>query len=126
MAAVVGRARSCVDVRGRAWSCAVVRGRARSCVVGRARVVVRGPSFVVVCGRARSCVVVRGSAWSCVVVRGRQLLPFCRFAASTAVARNHARTQGRTTYNNALNPPGVEWINCFVCFKVRVSIRTSY
>ena len=53
MAAVVGRARSCVVVRGRARSCAVVRGRARSCV------------------RGRSCVIVRGSAWSCVVVRGR-------------------------------------------------------
>ena len=48
MAAVVGRARSCV----------VVRGHARSCV--------RGRSFVVVRGRARS------------VERGRAVLPASR------------------------------------------------
>ena len=35
MAAVVGRARSCVV--GHAWSCVVVRGRAWSCVVVRGR-----------------------------------------------------------------------------------------
>ena len=75
MAAVVGRARSCVVVRGRAWSCVrgrscvVVRGRAWSCVVvrGRAQSVVRSRSCAV--GRARSCVV--GRARSCAVVRGR-------------------------------------------------------
>ena len=78
MAAVVGRARSCVVVRGRARS--VVRGRARSCVVGRARSCVRDRSFVVVRGRARSCVVVRGRAWSC---------RSARFAASTAVAQTN-------------------------------------
>ena len=63
----------------------VVRGRARSCVV------VRGRSCTVV--RARSCVVRR--ARSCVVVN------LCCFAASTVVARNHARTHGRTTYLSA-------------------------
>ena len=90
MAAVVGRARSCV--RGRSCvvvrarpryptrppgvgSCAVVRGRARSVVRGRACVICHVWSCAVV--RGRSCVVVRVRAWSvvrgrsCVVVRGR-------------------------------------------------------
>ena len=103
MAAVVGRARPCAIVRGsRAWSCAaVVRGRAR-----RAR--------SVVCGRAWSYVVVRGRAWSSITtvlpLRGQHCRA-ARFAASTAVARNHAQTHGRTTYNNPLNPPGVGWVN---------------
>ena len=96
MAAVVGRAWPCVVVRGgRAWSCAVVRGRAWSVVRGRARVVVRGHARSVVCGRARSCVVVRGRAWSSITavlpLRGQHCRA-ARFAASTAVARNHART----------------------------------
>ena len=81
MAAVVGRARSCV--RGR--SCVVMRGS----VVGHAWscVVVRGSARSVVRGHARSCVV--GHSWSCVVVRS------CRsasFAASTAVTRTNEGT----------------------------------
>ena len=99
---VVGRARSCVHGR----SCAVMRGRARSVVRGRAWSVVRG----------RACVVGH-SWWSCVVVRS---CGSARFAASTAVAR----TNERTTSNNPLNPPGVGWVNLFYFFKVRVSIRT--
>ena len=68
MAAVVGRARSCVVMRGRAWSCAVVR----ACVVvrGRSCVVVRGRACVVV----RAWPVIRGRAWSC----GRVVLPASR------------------------------------------------
>ena len=110
MAAVVGRARSCV--RGR--SCVVVRGRARSCV------------------RGRPCVVVRGR--SCAVVRGRAVVPFCplrgqhcraaRFA-STAVTRTNEQTNERTTSNNPLNPPGVGWVNFFYPIKVRVSMGTQ-
>ena len=61
---------------------AAVVGRARSCVCGRARSCVRGRSCVVVRGRAWS--VVRG--WSCVVV------PFCPLRGSTAVARTNERT----------------------------------
>ena len=89
MAAVVGRARSCVRgrawscVRGRSfvvihchsWSCVVVHGRAWSVVRSRARSCVRGRSFVVIRGCARS--VVRGRAWSC---------RSARFAASTAAS----------------------------------------
>ena len=85
MAAVVGRARSCM--RGSAWSCAVVR--ARSVVRGRARSCVRGRSFVVV--RGRSCVVVRGR--SRVVVRSCRA---ARFAASTAVTRTNEGRNERT------------------------------
>ena len=138
MAAVVGRARSCVRgrscvvVRGSVWSCAVgrawscMRGRARSCAVvrGRARSCVRGRSFVVVRGRARSV----GRGRSCAVV------PFCplrgqhcraaRFAASTAVTRTNEGRNERTTYNNPLNPPGVGWVNFFYPIKVRVSMGT--
>ena len=118
MAAVVGRARSCVRGRscvvvcGRARS--VVCGRARSCMRGRARSCMRGRSCAVVRGRARSCVhgrsfvVVRGRSCvvgrgrSCAVVRGRAVVPFCplrgqhcraaRFAASTAVTRTNEGT----------------------------------
>ena len=125
----------CVVVCGRAWSCVVVRGRARSCLCGRAwscavcrarsvvrgrvRSCVRGRSFVVVRGRAWSCVVVRGRAWSCAVVRGRSyvVLRSCRsarFAASTAMTRTNEGTNERTTSNNPLNPPGVEWVKFFL------------
>ena len=99
-----GRAwRSCVAVvrGGRAWSCVVVRGRARSCAV------VRGPS----------CVAVRG----CVVVRGHHSLPFCPLRGQHC---RDARTDGHTTYNTPINPPGVGWVNFFYPIKVRVSIRT--
>ena len=113
MAAVVGRARSCVlghawsVMRGRARSCAVVRGRAwsvvrcraRSCAVVRAWSVIRGHSW--------SCVVVRGR--SCAVVRGRAVLP-----ASRPALPWHERTNERTTSNNPLNPPGVGWVNFFL------------
>ena len=105
MAAVVGRARSCVRGRscvvvcGRAWSCAVVRGRARSVV--HARSCVRGRSFVVV--RGRSCAVV----------------PFCPLRGQ------HCRgTNERTTSNNPLNPPGVGWVKKNYPIKVRVSMGT--
>ena len=78
MAAVVGRARSCVVgharvVRGRAWplpqtNMAAVVGRAWSCVAASSnKYGSRGRSWSVV--RAWSCAV--GRAWSCVVVRGR-------------------------------------------------------
>ena len=88
------RAWSCAVGRGRARSCAVVRGRARSCVVGRAR------SCVVVCGRARS------------VVRGHAVVPFCPLRGQ------HCRgTNERTTSNNPLKPPGVGWVNLFVCLR---------
>ena len=103
MAAVVGRARSCVRgrscvvVRGSAWSCVVVRGRARSCV------------------RGRSCVVV--CAWSCVVV------PFCPLRGQHCRDTNERRNE-RTTSNNPLNPPGVEWVKFFYPIKVRVSMGT--
>ena len=67
-------------VVGRAWSCMVVRGRA--CVVGHACscVVVHGRAWSVVCSRAWSCAVVR--AWSVIrgrarsVVRGSAVLPW--------------------------------------------------
>ena len=62
MAAVVGRARSCVV--SHAWSCAVVCGHARSAVHGRPCVVGRAWS----CVRGRACVV--GNLWSFVVVGG--------------------------------------------------------
>ena len=114
MAAVVGRARSCV--RGR--SCACVVGHAWSCVV------VRGRS----CALVRAWSVMRGCARSCVVV------PFCllrgqhcraaRFAASTAVTRTKEGRNERTTYNNPLKPPGVGWVNFFYPIKVRVSMGT--
>ena len=133
MAAVVGRARSCVVGRacvvGHAWSCVVVRGRARSCAVvrGRARscVVVRGRAWSCVVGRAQSCVrgrsfvVVRGRALSCAVVRGRVVMPFYPLRGPYCRGTNE-----RTTSNNPLNPPGVGWVNLFYFFKVRVSIRT--
>ena len=126
MAAVVGRARSCVRDRscvvvcavGRAWSCAIVRGR--SCVV------VRGRAWSCVVGRARSCTVVR--AWS--VVRGRarrssrptEHCRAARFAANhCAWACLHGGTNERTTSNN---PPGVGWVNFFYHIKVRVSMGT--
>ena len=87
----------------------VVRGRARSCAVVR--------------GRARS--VVRGRARSCVVVRGR--------ASITAVlplrGQHCSGTKPRTDAQHIITPytpPGVGWVNCFVCFKVSVSIRISY
>ena len=152
MAAVVGRAWSCVVVRGRAWLCVVVRGCACAVVRGRARSCVRGRSFVVICGHSWSFVVIRGRAWSCavgrawscVVVRGRScvVVPFCplrgqhgsqhcraaRFAASTAVTRTNERRKERrkerTTSNNPLNPPGVGWVNFFYHIKVRVSMGT--
>ena len=149
MAAVVGRAWSCVVVRGHAWSvvrgrvCSVVRGRVRSCVCGCACVVDHAWSYVVVRGRAWSCVVVRGRArscavvhgracvvgysWSCVVVRGRS----CAVGRGRAVVPfyplrgQHCHdTNERTTSNNPINPPGVGWVNLFYLFKVRVSIRT--
>ena len=106
MAAVVGRARSCVRgcacVVGHAWPCVVVRGRSCAVVRGRACVVGHAWSCVVVRGRARS--VVRGRAWS--VIRGRArscvVVPFCplrgqhcraaRFVASTAVTRTNEGT----------------------------------
>ena len=77
MAAVVGRARSCVRGRScvvvRAWSCVVGRAwsvvRARSCARGRSCMVVRVSVWSCVVGRAWSCVVVRGRAWSCVIGR---------------------------------------------------------
>ena len=91
MAAVVGRARSCVVGRARS----VVRGHARSCVRGRSCLVVHGRARSVVrgrsCVRGRSFVVVRGRAWSC---------RSASFAASTAVLPE------RTASNNPLNPPG--------------------
>ena len=137
MAAVVGRAWSCV--RGR--SCVVVRGRARSvvrgraCVVGRAWSVMRGRSCVV----GRACAVVRGRARSCVrgrsfvVVRGRSgvvgrgrscvVVPFCPLRGQHCRDTNEG-TNERTTYNNPLNPPGVVWVKFCYPIKVRVSMGT--
>ena len=97
MAAVVGRARSCV--RGRSWSCVVVHGRARSVMRGRA------------------WSVVRGRAWSCAVV------PFCPLRGQHC-RDTKERTNERTTSNNPLNPPGVGWVNFFYPIKVRVSMGT--
>ena len=126
----------CVVVRGRAWSCVVMRGRAWSCVVvcgGRAWscVVVRGRarrSCVVVRGRARSYVVVRGRAWSsltAVLPASRPALPCCPLRGQRCRdARKDGHTQGRTTYNTPLNPPGVGWVNFFYPINVIVSIRT--
>ena len=99
MAAVVGRARSCVV--GHAWS--VVCGRARSCVLGRSYVVVHGRAWscVAVRGRARSvvhgrsCAVVRGRARSCVVVRGRAWSVVRDLARSCAVVRAWSVICGR-------------------------------
>ena len=124
MAAVVGRARSCV--RGRA--CAVVRARScvrgRSCAVGRAWScavvhawsVMHGRAWSVVRGRARLCTlvrawsVIRGRAWSCVVGRARScvVVPFCPLRGQHCCDTNERRNE-RTTYNNPLNPPGVGW-----------------
>ena len=121
MAAVVGRARSCMV--GHAWSCVVVRRGARSAVRSRARSCVRGSAWSCVVVRGRSCVVVRGRAcvvghsWSCVVVRGLSCVvvhgcarSVVRFAASTAVTRTNERRKERTTYNNPPNPPVMGWV----------------
>ena len=99
---------------------AAVVGRARSCVRGRSFVVIRGRAWSVV--RGRSCAVVpfcplRGQ-------HGSQHCRAARFAASTAVTRtNEGRNEGITS-NNPLNPPGVGWVNFFYHIKVRVSMGT--
>ena len=97
---------------------AAVVGRAWSCVRGRACAVVHAWSWcVVVSGRARSCAVVRGRVRG----RARSVVPFCPLRGQHCRDTNERTKEGtneRTTYNNPLNPPGVGWVKFVYPIKV--------